>query len=236
MGIRTLRDWLLEPAPPAEIQGRQQAVAELAPHLELRQTLTLEGRLLTDRGRAAERFVEWAESDPWLAARPWLRWLCRIASAAAMLIVLLACLGVLPAEPAGVAFFAVLCINVNIIVLFGGRVEGILSVSNLRRGEAARYLRMFQTHVLRCPTSNSELGAVKREATNLGGGVLLRMRQLKRVAILAGIRHEPFFNFFVYLPLQFFFPVRFSRPEPAGSVASEIRRLCPPLVRGAGEV
>ena len=36
IGIRILRDWLLEPALPAEIKLRQRAVAELAPHLELR--------------------------------------------------------------------------------------------------------------------------------------------------------------------------------------------------------
>ena len=89
LGIRVLRDWLLEPASPDEIQRRQHATAELAPHLDLRQTLILEGRLLADRGRTAERFVEWAEGDPWLAARPWLRWLCRGAAAAALLIPLL---------------------------------------------------------------------------------------------------------------------------------------------------
>ena len=74
-GIRVLRDWLLEPAAPEEIPRRQQALVELAPRLELRQTLTLEGRLLADRGQATERFLSWAEGRPWLTARPWLLWL-----------------------------------------------------------------------------------------------------------------------------------------------------------------
>ena len=78
-GIRVLRDWLLEPAVPDEIERRQRAVVELAPRLELRQTLILEGRLLADRGNVTGRFLAWAESEPWLAARPWLVWLCRIA-------------------------------------------------------------------------------------------------------------------------------------------------------------
>ena len=72
VGIDVLRDWLLEPASREEIKRRQEAVAELAPHLELRQALILEGRLLADRGKATARFVEYAESDPWLAARPGL--------------------------------------------------------------------------------------------------------------------------------------------------------------------
>jgi hypothetical protein len=204
LGIRVLRDWLLEPAAPEEIKRRQLAVAELAPHLDLRQTLTLEGRLLADRGRTAERFVEWAESGPWLVSRPWLRSLCRGAAVAAVLIPLLACGGILSFEIGAFALFLVLLVNINVITLFGAKVHGIFTVLNLRRGEARRYLRMFEL-MYSMPASSGELDAVKREATSLGGGVLLRMRQLNRIAFLATIRHEPFFKYFVYVPLQFLF-------------------------------
>ena len=44
------------PVMPDEIKRRQQAAMELAPHLESRQTLILEGRLLAEQGRAMERF------------------------------------------------------------------------------------------------------------------------------------------------------------------------------------
>ena len=64
IGIRTLRDWLLEPAAAEEIKRRQDAAARLAPALELRQAMILEGCLLADRGGRRERFVEWAEGDP----------------------------------------------------------------------------------------------------------------------------------------------------------------------------
>ena len=47
-GIRLLRQWLLVPAAPEEIQRRQQAVRELAPQLDFRHTLMLEARLLAD--------------------------------------------------------------------------------------------------------------------------------------------------------------------------------------------
>ena len=97
-----------------------------------------------------------------------------------------------------------LFVNINIIAIFGGKVHGVFTVLNLRQGEAARYLRMFEL-MYSMPDSSSELDAVKREATGLGGGVLLRMRQLNRIAVLARIRHEPFFNLFVYVPLQFAF-------------------------------
>jgi hypothetical protein len=204
LGIRTLRDWFLQPAAADEVQRRQLATAELAPHLDLRQTLILEGRLLADRGRTAERFVEWAEGDPWLAPRPWLRWLCRGTAAIELLVPLLMICGVFPFEPGFYTFFAVLFVNLNVIALFGGKVHGVFTVLNLRRGEAARYLRMFEL-MYSMPDSSSELGAVKREATGLGGGVLLRMRQLNRIAALAAIRHEPMFKYFLYVPLEFMF-------------------------------
>ena len=234
-GIRMLRDWLLEPATPEEISRRQQAVAELGPYLDLRQTLILEGRLLANRGEAAEGFVPWAEGEPWLAARPWLRWLCRVSSAVVLLIPLLLCCGVLSAELAAVTFFVVLLVNINIITIFGGKVHGIFTISSLRRGEAARYLRMFEL-MYSMPNSSGELDAVRREATSLGGGVLLRMRQLKRIAVLAMIRHEPFFNYFVYVPLCFIFLYDFHVLNLLERVAIAVRPIRAKLVRGLGKV
>ncbi|MGA2062365.1 MAG: DNA mismatch repair protein, partial [Thermoguttaceae bacterium] len=75
---------------------------------------------------------------------------------------------------------------------------------NLRRNEAARYLNIFEL-MYTMPDSSAELQAVKAEAKSHGGGVLLRMRKLNRIAVLAMIRHNPFFKFYVHLPLQFVF-------------------------------
>ncbi len=204
IGIRTLRDWLLNPASPDEIKRRQQAVLELAPHLELRQNLILNGLLLADRGRATERFIDWAEGDAWLAARPWLLWLVRIVSAAAALIIVLMCCRIIPVEIGVLAVIVVVLINALITTLFGGKVHNIFSLINLRRNEAARYLNIFRL-MYSMPDSSAELQAIKAEARSHGGGVLLRMRQLNRIAVLAMIRHNPLLCIFVYLPLQIMF-------------------------------
>jgi hypothetical protein len=204
IGIRILRDWLLEPASTDQIKRRQEAVVELAPRLELRQTLILEGRLLADRGRATERFVQWAEGDPWLAARARLVWLLRIVSAAPLLLLSLMGCRVVSAEQGATAVFAIVLINLFITTLLGGKVHEIALLVNRRRGEVARYLRIFEL-MISMPSSSAELDAVKREATSLGGGVLLRLRQLNRIAALAMIRHSPLLFFFVYLPLQLLF-------------------------------
>jgi hypothetical protein len=204
IGNRVLRDWLLNPAYPDGIKRRQQAVSELAPHLELRQNLILNGLLLADRGRATERFVDWAEGDAWLAARRWLLWLVRIVSAAAVLILVLMCSRIIPVEIGVLAILGVLLTNALITTLFGGKVHNIFSTINLRRNEAARYLSIFKL-MYSMPDSTTELQAVKAEARRHGGGVMLRMRQLNRIAALAMMRHYPFLCIFVYLPLQFFF-------------------------------
>jgi hypothetical protein len=204
VGMGILRDWLLEPAPPDEIKRRQQAAAELAPRLEMRQKLILEGRLLPDRGESIERFVVWAEGGPWLGRRPWLLWWCRLMALVVLLTLGLTGFGILSGDPAGLTLVGLVVLNCLTIAQFGGKVRDVCSPLNQRRGEATRYRRMFEL-IYATPESQSELDAVRREAMQLGGGVLRRLRQLSRIATLALLRHEPFLMYFVWLPLQLLF-------------------------------
>ena len=57
-------------------RARACAATGLSPHAHARSTLA------GGRGRTTERFVAWAEGQPWLAARSWLKWLSRSAAAA----------------------------------------------------------------------------------------------------------------------------------------------------------
>ncbi len=203
-GIRVLRDWLLEPASPDEIRLRQQAVEELAPHLVLRETLALEGRLLADRGNATDRFLRWAEGDPWLRARSWLLWVCRILPGAAVLLLVLTCSGGLPAHVGWLSVFAAIILNLVVTILFAGKVHDIFCQVSARSGEVRRYLRMFEL-MYSMPDSTTKLDAIKREATGLGGGVLRRMRELHVISLFAGLSRSAFFAIFVYIPLQIAF-------------------------------
>jgi hypothetical protein len=67
-GMRTLADWLREPAAPAEIRRRQQAVDELRHRLDLREDLALLGESL-DPEIHAEEIVSWVTAPPVLTAR-----------------------------------------------------------------------------------------------------------------------------------------------------------------------
>ncbi|GMV06378.1 MAG: hypothetical protein AMXMBFR53_26540 [Gemmatimonadota bacterium] len=73
-GRARLRRSLLEPAPPATIRARQEAVRELAPKVDLRHAFAAHGRL---HGAAdppgTGRFLAWAEGRPRLLGMPWVR-------------------------------------------------------------------------------------------------------------------------------------------------------------------
>ncbi len=60
-GEDTLAGWLTRPATPAEIEGRQQAVAELAPRVDLREALALLGDDV-ERGVASDALAHWANT------------------------------------------------------------------------------------------------------------------------------------------------------------------------------
>ena len=77
-GKSLLAGWLLEPAPPAEILRRQEAVTELAPELDLRQQLEVRTRPMEKHPPSVDKFLSWAEDKGWLVHRPWLVWPARI--------------------------------------------------------------------------------------------------------------------------------------------------------------
>jgi MutS domain V len=72
--------WLLSPATPTDIAARQEAVAEFAPLLDLRETLSLAGTDVA-AGLHGDELVRWAETPP-LLTPPWARWIAVALTAA----------------------------------------------------------------------------------------------------------------------------------------------------------
>ncbi|MGD2120483.1 MAG: hypothetical protein PVJ76_02005 [Gemmatimonadota bacterium] len=78
-GLRTLRDWVLSPAEPGQIVLRQGAVAELAPRIDLRQELQVEGGVSDGPSvESIQDFLGWAEAQGWLSQRRWIVWVGRL--------------------------------------------------------------------------------------------------------------------------------------------------------------
>ena len=72
-GETRLASWLTSPASPVEIAARQEAVAEFAPLLDLRETLSLAGTDV-EAGVHGDELVAWAEMPPLLKPL-WARWI-----------------------------------------------------------------------------------------------------------------------------------------------------------------
>ena len=72
-GETKLAGWLTLPASPVEIAARQEAVAEFAPLLDLRETLSLAGTDVA-AGVHGDELVAWAEMPPMLKPL-WARWI-----------------------------------------------------------------------------------------------------------------------------------------------------------------
>lgn len=85
IGETTLASWLRQPTSPQMVRERQEAIAEMRPMLDLRDELELRGRLINEERPNWEQFLQWAESERWLAlpSRAWIPW-AALASVAAM--------------------------------------------------------------------------------------------------------------------------------------------------------
>jgi energy-coupling factor transporter ATP-binding protein EcfA2 len=78
-GLQVLRDWLLEPAPVAEIRERQRAVSELSRDLDFREDLWARARLAGPVSDDEIRgLLSWAEEPNWVLNRPDLTWAARL--------------------------------------------------------------------------------------------------------------------------------------------------------------
>jgi hypothetical protein len=102
MGERTLRSALLEPADPAGIVERQEAIRELAPQRVWREELQLQGRLAGEQRTEPEAFLAWAEGPVALSSRRWLVWLARLGLLATIVTAVLVVFDQLPISVLGV--------------------------------------------------------------------------------------------------------------------------------------
>jgi hypothetical protein len=182
-GLRRLHEWLLSPAGLPEILDRQRAVSELAPLLDFRHEL-LARALLAHRGAAADpaalqRFLVWAEGNPWLISRPWLVWLTRLLGLAASLLAFAHATGVI-AEP---LWLLPLVPNVVLWFALARRIEGSFNHAFQRNAAPGQEALMFEVvceQELHAPL----LASVRTRVV----GADRAMRRLQRLMELADIR------------------------------------------------
>lgn len=182
-GRRTLVAWLSAPAPPGEIRARQEAVRELAPEIELRQSLELEARTMDEANPDIEPFLAWAEGEPWLLRRPLLLLLARLSAGATVILLGFALAGLVP-----FALWTVLpFFNFAFSFAIAKPVHHAFDRVAARERDFVSYAALFRLLEGRRPASG-KLAALIEATTAEGVSAYGQIDRLRRLLALADVR------------------------------------------------
>jgi hypothetical protein len=185
-GEATLACWLLAPAASDEVRGRQHAVAELAPAIELRESLALVGDSVAT-GLHAEALMRWGESAP-AAPAPALR----IALAALALLSAALIAGTLAGAPLLIPWLAVLAIGAIVAATQRRRTQRAIAETEAPARDLALLARLLA--VLESQRFDSPRLVTLREAIATAGVPASReIARLGRLVELLDARRNQFF-------------------------------------------
>jgi len=188
-GKTALANWLLHPASPEEIARRQEAVAELAPGIDLRQQLEVRARPMETARLDVEPFLRWAEGEPWLLRRPGLVWLFRLLTVLTPIMGLAAFLPAVPVAP----FLLLVTINISLGYLLGKRTFGTFDRVEARAGDFQRYAEALEA-IAGQPYAAGELRRISGELTHRDRPAYAWMAILGRRVDLSDVRHSAYLH------------------------------------------
>jgi hypothetical protein len=194
-GRMALRRFLLEPAAAASVRERQAAVAELAPVIDVREEITVRGRLMPKTTSAGtERFLRWAEGESWLSQRRGLVWTARSFTLLTATLIGLDIAGLFPYT----AWVTMLGVNLVFTYAVGARLHRAFSRAFAREGAFQQYAeayRLLSTTTFKAPL----LRRLQSQLTAAGLAAHTQMRRLHRLASLSEVRYS-----MLYVPIQAF--------------------------------
>jgi hypothetical protein len=188
-GRATLARWLTDPAVPATVLIRQQAVAELAPLEREREEFAALGRIVEPARDALDDLCEWAETGPWFIGRPWAPWVVRLV-AALILTLLAAHIGGVIDRP---LWLYPLALSTLMWTVFGKRISAtftrVFSRSGLLRRQAELFARIaggtFTSPLLR---------RLQEDLRQSGLTAAREMAKLSLIEQFADLRRVPLFH------------------------------------------
>ncbi len=182
-GRQTLVRWLSAPASPAEIRARQQAVRELAPEIELRQSLELEARTMDEANPDIEPFLAWAEGEPWLLRRPFLLYLARFSAVATVVLLGFVIAGLVPFAVWSILPLLNFAFSFAVAKPFHHAFDSVAA----RERDFVSYAALFRLLERRSSTS-SKLTALIEATTTEGVSAYSQIDLLRRRLALADVR------------------------------------------------
>lgn len=185
VGRETLARWFEGGAAPAELVARQRAVDELAPELDFRQRLEIEGERLAKSSLATREFVAWAAGQPWIERRPGLGRTAIAGAAASAATFLLAGFGLLPVQ----LWLLVLVANFAWTWLFRRELGAALAAMAAREGAFSGYAALLAVAANRRFEAPA-LGSISGRLAASGLAASVELRRLHRLSELADARHS----------------------------------------------
>lgn len=192
MGRQTLAEWLLDPASPEVVSARQEAVRELGPLVDWRQDLGVRGRRMLGLPSEVEPFLQWAEGEPWLRAKPWRLWLPRLLCGVTLALVSLNVAGLLPP-------WWLLAVAANLILsgLLSRMAHAVFDQVAWREKAFREFEGLFEP-LAETPFDAPLLGELKERLLVDGVAAHQQMRRLDRIIGFADARRSGL----VYLLLE----------------------------------
>ena len=194
IGERTLAQWLSTAAPPDTVRERQQAVAELAPMIDLRDELYLRGRLMSKNDDKPDPapFLRWTTAAPWLVTRRWLRPISYVSVTLFWILAFAHAFGIVSYP----YWFIVAAANALFILTTGRTIYGIISQVNTGERGFKQYAEAFQ--LLSAAQFNSPM-LKKQQATLIAKGAPAH-EAIRRLQRLVNFTIPPSAQ--LYLPIQ----------------------------------
>ncbi len=202
IGRDRLHGWLLEPSSTADARRRQGAVRELVERLDFRQDLQVAGRLAgSPNRRAIERFLGWAEGEPWLLRRPMVLWAARLIPAATVILAVLQGQGVMQAP----WWILTLIAGVILALLLGRRVHDLLDRASLGDASLRNYAGVVER--IQAQEFTSETLRAARVALTEECDARRELSRLGWLTELADLRHGGMFYVLIHVPTLWDFHV-----------------------------
>ena len=204
LGTSKLKNWIIEGAFDAEVESRQQAVAELSPQQDWRLKFRLECEQLASSQSGPSQFIDWCESPNWFAqGHQWILWAARVTAVLSLIGLAGLLTGLIPLTIAGPALILIAVANFFMSVWRAGSIHEVFNRVSSRSNDAAHYVRLFDM-VADYPAKCGKLQQLQQRLQRTGSGAQAKMQRLGLLVWLANIRRNGMM-FVVYVVFEFLF-------------------------------
>ncbi|HTB68239.1 MAG TPA: hypothetical protein VK727_18610 [Steroidobacteraceae bacterium] len=194
MGEETLAQWLLAPAPIAQIRERQACLGELRERLDLREDLEAAGD--PGIGVQPDAFAAWAQSPNQLHGA-WIRWVAFVLPAAAVTTAI-----VWGFVAVRWPFLLVLLAEIAVLKLLHKRLDAAVNAAE-RGFENLRLLSTLLIRIEREPCSTPALQALQRQLSSHGQPASRLIARLRTITDFLGQRENLLVRVFFEIPLLY---------------------------------